>query len=201
MARLTILVDMDGPVADFETHFWNRCVENGWELDCAQHEQTERYGTSHVVNPAHRRLARAMVETAGWYAELPPVAGALDGLVGLAVHADVWLCTKPLEDNPTCRDDKGAWVRRCLGGDWERRLIISPDKSMIRGDFLLDDAPKPAWYPFASWAPVIYTAPYNGKASEWGRVPHWDWTSPHPLHELDWDLERALLAGERPFSG
>lgn len=196
MTRRTILVDLDGPVADFDGHFRARCAENGWPLDDGP--PMHRYATKHVSSHAHRQLAHQMVETAGWYLELPPVAGALDGLATLAVHADVWLCSKPLEKNPTCRDDKGAWVRRHLGPDWERRLIIAPDKSMIRGDLLLDDAPNPAWFATASWAPVIYTAPYNERGSEWAGLPHWTWSSPQRLHEFDWDVEAALAAGERP---
>ncbi len=175
-----LLVDMDGPMAHFDQRLWDLCVVNGWPLDITDMaEQRHRYSTDHIVDPAHRSEARRLIaEDERWFADLEPVPGAIEGIHELAVHFDVWLCTKPLEANVNCRDGKAEWVRRHLRGDWERKLIITPDKSMIRGDILLDDGPKIEWFPKATWRPVIFAMSFNGPGSEWDGLPRWTWGDP-----------------------
>lgn len=176
--RTTLLVDQDGPLAGFDRHFFWRCEQDGIEVDCTAETQAHRFATDHIVDLAHRARARNMIDTPGWFRELPVVEGAVEGLNLLAEHADVWICTKPLEANETCRDDKAWWIRHHFGKEWARRLIITPDKSMIQGDVLLDDAPHPHWYEVASWVPVIFAAPWNHTGSKWADVQRWTWGDP-----------------------
>lgn len=173
-----ILVDMDGPIAGFDEAFFARCAAEGWPMDCGPEGQTHRYATGHILDPRHSALARLMVETEGWYRGLPIVDGAAEGLERLAGVAEVWICSKPHDRNPTCRDEKHAWLADRLGPHWARRLILAPDKSLIVGAVLLDDAPKPAWFERALWVPVIYPAPYNGPGSGLERLPRWSWADP-----------------------
>lgn len=179
---LRILVDQDGPLAGFDRKFFAECDRNGWHLDCTLDGQRHRFATDHVIDREHRKAARDLVDSTRWFLDLPVVEGAVEGLDRLAEIADVWIVTKPLEANPWCRDDKAAWVRRHFGTDWEHRLVITPDKSIVSGDILLDDAPKLDWLPNAEWNPVIYSTPWNGAGSKWAGLPHWSWD--RPLVEL-----------------
>lgn len=172
---------MDGPLADFDRHFHTKCVEmGGIEFDVdGPHVQSERYFTDHIPDPTQRRLARTMIDAAGWFRSLPVVEGAKEGVAELLDFGfDIWVCTKPLEKNPTCRDDKGAWLREHFPM-LEDRLIIAPDKSLIIGDVLLDDAPKVAWFKSAPWVPVLFAVPFNGPGSEWDgcNLLRWSWGS------------------------
>jgi 5'-nucleotidase len=134
-----------------------------------------------------------MVDTSTrWFYDLPVVEGAVEGMKRLAEAADVWVCTKPLEANHYCRDGKAWWVHRHLGPEWESRLIIAPDKSMVRGDILLDDAINLDWLPRASWQPVVFPAPFNGDGSDWSCLPRWTWGDPIE-HLLDY--ARGALVG------
>lgn len=174
--RPLVLLDQDGPLAGFDDHFWARCADEGISLDCLLHEQRHRYGTDHIPDKGERARARAMVDSAGWFADLPVVEGSVDGLNRLAEVADVWICSKPLATNPTSHSDKAAWLAKHYGTKWAGRLILAPDKSMIVGHLLLDDAPKLAWLPRAQWMPVIFSMSWNGAGSDWARLPHWDWS-------------------------
>lgn len=175
---MVVLLDMDGPLADFDGHFWERCLAEGWAFDIdLPSQQAHRFFTEHMPDRAQRKAARRLVDSPGWFEDLPVVDGAAEGIIDLmAAGFDLWVCTKPLEANPTCRDAKGAWLRRHLP-DLEHRLIIAPDKSLVMGDYLIDDAPHPAWYDGgrATWAPIIFTAPFNGVGSDWADLPHWTW--------------------------
>lgn len=179
--RPTILVDMDGPLADFDKAFFSLCNSKGWTLDCTPFTQTHRFATDHIPHSIARSLARRFVETSGWFERLPMTGGAKGYMDQLAERAEVWIVSKPLEANPTCRDEKGAWLRRNFGPEWERRLILAADKSMVRGDVLLDDAPHPDLYERATWKPVIFKTPWNGEGSKWAGLPHWTWGNPFDL--------------------
>lgn len=173
---ITLLLDMDGPLADFDRHFWDRCIARGYTFDVGHHHhQRHRYFTEHLPIRGERKAARAMVDAPGWFADLPVTPGAIEGVAALlAAGLDVWVCTKPLEVNPTCLNDKQAWLAHhfpALHG----RLITAPDKSMIRGDVLIDDAPKPEWTARASWRPVIFDAPYNREGTPWEHLPRFRW--------------------------
>lgn len=189
MAELiTLLLDMDGPLANFDALYFERCALNGWTLGCEVHEQRHRFAHSHLIDETHREPARAMVNSPGWFADLPVTEGAVEGLTELAEHAEIWICSKPLDTNPTCRDEKASWLTRHFGEEWARRLIIAPDKSLIRGDVLLDDAPYLEWFERAQWRTVIFPTPWNGDGSKWAGHQRWTWGNP----------AKALLEGERP---
>lgn len=190
---LTLLIDMDGPLAHFDQRFYERCLEAGYEMHSTLETQCHRFATDCIIDPGHRRAARAMVDTEPWFRDLPPVPGALAGINELLAHPDVddvFICTKPLSVNKTCHSDKAAWVERHLGAEWLERLIITPDKSQVRGEILLDDAPKPHWFTRAEWLPVIYPMPWNGPDSLYSSkhrlddLPRWDWTM--PVNDLVW---------------
>lgn len=38
----TLLLDMDGPLADFDVHFWERCIAEGWAFDIEHHSHQLR---------------------------------------------------------------------------------------------------------------------------------------------------------------
>lgn len=162
MTRPIVLLDMDGPLADFDGHFWRRCLDRGITFDIeSPDDQRHRYFTEHIPNRRERRWARDMVDQAGWFADLPVTRGAQDAVAELVERFDVWVCTKPLTVNPTCLNDKHAWLVDHFPVLADR-MITAPDKSMIHGTVLIDDAPKPEWFARASWRPVIFGAPFNG---------------------------------------
>lgn len=178
MGQPIFLVDMDGPLADFDRHFFERCEALGLTFDCTYATQRHRFASDHIPDRFQRTASRHMVNTSGWFRNLPVTEGAVAGLNELAEHAEVWICTKPLEANVTCRDEKADWLAEHFGSEWVNRLILAPDKSLVLGNVLLDDAPHPAWYERSAWEPVIFTMTWNGDGSKWGGLPHWSWGDP-----------------------
>ncbi len=114
--------------------------------------------------------------TAGLFRSLRPKPGAIEGverIVG-AGH-DVVIVTASAKD-PSTAAAKLAWVEEHLG--WSRhRVIVAQRKELIRGDVLLDDAPKNleaysrAW-PDAYLATIAY--PYNHGVQGVHRYDGWD---------------------------
>lgn len=174
--RLRLLLDMDGPMAAFDEAFFTACRTAGFQMDIDHpSKQIHRYSTDHIADRFTRNRARELVNQDGWFRNLPVTPGSQEGVEELlSADFDIWVCTKPLESNKTCRDEKAAWLAEHFP-QLKNRLITAPDKSMIIGDILLDDAPKLEWLGRALWRPVIFTMPFNVTGSKWEDLPHWTW--------------------------
>lgn len=177
----TVLLDIDGPLAGFDEHLFALSQKHGWEFKDGIFErahQKSRYLTDDMANSQHRRMARDLCEAAGWFRSLPVIAGAQEGVDEMLTRGwCVFLCTKPLAANPTCRDEKYAWVCEHFPA-LKDRLIITPDKSIVYGDVLLDDAIKISWIQDAFWEPVVFDAPFNREGSIWANLPRFVWGEP-----------------------
>ncbi len=72
-------------------------------------------------------------------------------------------------------------MREHLGEEWVGKLVITADKSLIRGDVLIDDAPRPnARAMTPTWKQIYYSQPYNevkaGGDGSLAQVRRWaDW--------------------------
>lgn len=77
----------------------------------------------------------------GLYRSLKPMPGAIEAFRSLSARSDVevYILTAPSERNPHCYSEKRIWVEEYLGLAAVNRLIISPHKNLLRGDYLIDD--------------------------------------------------------------
>jgi hypothetical protein len=76
----------------------------------------------------------------GFYADLPPIKGAIEAYRKIEMHYDVGILTRPSIRNISCYSEKAYWVQKHLGFEALNNLVFSCDKSRIKGDFLVDDA-------------------------------------------------------------
>lgn len=114
MSRQIIYIDMDGVVADFVTK-WETVY--GKKID------------PHYLPPTPE----------GFYRDLEPIDGAIGGVHMLSKHYEVYFLSTPEWDNPSCWMDKRLWIEEHFGDLSYKRLILSHDKSLCQGDFLIDD--------------------------------------------------------------
>lgn len=193
--KKTVLVDMDGCVCDFDARalallrerFNGTSHPSGLDFSAVARDALVRFPlAANFARPAERRAVQALFLEAGFFRALEPVPGAINALKEMAAHPglDVFLCTAPLSSSPHCAGEKVAWVKHHFGendGDggraWVKRLVITSDKSLVRGDWLIDDAPEPkaaAMQP--TWEHVWFTQPYNAGLVGKRRLSAWgDW--------------------------
>ena len=159
---MLILVDQDGVLADFERGFvdsWTKAVPDHPAVPV----ESRKSFFIHEDYPEHLRPAILDVVTApGFFAGLPPIDGAAEALTGLleAGH-DVRITTSPLRQWRNCVAEKYAWVEQHLGGEWTSRMILTRDKTTVRGDVLIDDKPRVTGALTPMWTHLVYDAPYN----------------------------------------
>ncbi len=89
---------------------------------------------------------------------------------------EVKICTSPLSSYDHCVLEKYQWVEEHLGRGFTKRIIFSKDKTLIHGDFLIDDNPEPekdkALTPV--WKHIIFDYPYNQSIKDKKRLETWD---------------------------
>lgn len=75
----------------------------------------------------------------GFWMDLEPIDGAIDALNVLEEVFDVWVLSKPSFDNLNSFSEKAYWVNRYFGPGMLRKLILCGNKSLLIGDYLIDD--------------------------------------------------------------
>lgn len=112
-----LLIDMDGVLVDFNS---SQLLKD-WD------------GKG---NPS------AMYES-GFFEELNPLPGALKSVHDLLCSNlyDIYICTQPLAKNVSSYTEKAAWIGKYLP-DLVSKIIMCQDKSMVKGDILIDDNEK-----------------------------------------------------------
>lgn len=172
---LTILVDMDGVLADFDSRFmetWAQKYPNRPKLD-----QSRRTSFKIVdeFSPEHHDDIRAIFSARGFFRSLPVLPGAVEALRDMqSAGMDVWICSSPLDEYRNCVQEKFEWVEENLGSSWVNRLILTKNKALIRGDYLIDDNPSLPFADTACWKQFLLDAPYNRYATHLQRV---NWTT------------------------
>jgi len=75
----------------------------------------------------------------GFFLYLDEIPGAIDGFRKLQQKYDVYILTSPSFYNVNSFTEKAQWVLKHLDFDVLEKTIMSGDKSLLKGDYLIDD--------------------------------------------------------------
>ena len=90
------------------------------------------------------------------------MAGAIDAFYELLDKGhDVRICTSPITEFQYCVGEKFLWLEKHLGKDFVKRIILTKDKTWVRGDVLIDDKPIITGSLTPTWKHWHYLHPYN----------------------------------------
>jgi len=76
----------------------------------------------------------------GFFLNLEPLPDAIESVKKLSEVYDVRFLTRPSIWNTTCYTEKAEWIKKHFGFEMLDRLILSCDKSIFKGDYLIDDS-------------------------------------------------------------
>eukprot|EP00440_Ansanella_granifera_P033235 gb/GFBE01036058.1/.p1 GENE.gb/GFBE01036058.1/~~gb/GFBE01036058.1/.p1 ORF type:complete len:696 (+),score=195.32 gb/GFBE01036058.1/:1-2088(+) len=174
LAKPVVLVDMDGVVVD-----WDRGFLEAW----AGRTPVDRvhYEMEKCVPEDRFSEALDLFCSEGFFRNLPEMTGAVAALKEMIGRGfQVLICTAPFARSRYCAQEKWEWVREHLGEEWLSRMVITQDKTTVRGDILIDDKPRITGSQIPLWNQVLFDAPYN-RDVEMGtrrRMTAWkDWDS------------------------
>lgn len=78
-------------------------------------------------------------EIPGLFSKMDPMPGALDAYQLLVEKYDTYILSTAPWNNPSAWVDKLHWVKKHLGDPAYKRLILSHNKHLNAGDYLIDD--------------------------------------------------------------
>lgn len=160
---MNILIDMDGVIADFEGEFLTRWRANHPEKIYIPHEERKGFYVSQQYPEEYRDFVEEIYLSPGFYQELPVMEGAIEALNYLVEKGhNVKICTSPmLPKFENCVLEKYNWMLKHFGNSWVERMILTKDKTMVRGDILIDDMPEIKGSLSPLWEHVLYNQHYN----------------------------------------
>ncbi len=173
---MKILVDMDDVLADYEQGFIDRWVERHPDKPYVPIEKR----ASFTFKGDYPKELHPLVDEIRCVPEfnylLKPITGGLEAITKMQDlgHA-VFICTSPFLPYQNCVLDKYRWTEKHLGADWLERLIITRDKTMIRGDILIDDNPCVKGIEIPTWEQILYDQPFNRKITGKRRMTWANW--------------------------
>lgn len=177
MNTRVILIDMDNVIADQIGGFYRILADEYPEITLPPREALTHFDIELNFPEEHRALIRSLRLRKGFFRTLSLIEGAKEGLTHLTdAGFDVRIVTAPTWEWTHCVPEKYAWVEEHLGRDWCGKIILTRDKTFVRGDVLIDDAPKVSGSFPPTWQHVPYEQPYNHDVEKervtWGTVEY-----------------------------
>jgi len=76
------------------------------------------------------------------FSKMEPMHNAIESYIKLCSKFDTYILSTSPWENPTALNDKLDWVKKYLGQYAYKRLILSHNKHLNHGDYLIDDREK-----------------------------------------------------------
>lgn len=109
----TLLIDIDGVIADFNSQY--------------------------ILYKKAYPMVEYPQSMPGFFLSLKPIEDAVKTIKELTLFFDVYFLTRPSYHNPSCYLEKRVWIEEYFGLEFCKKLMIVYDKSMVDGDYLIDD--------------------------------------------------------------
>ena len=115
MIKKILYIDMDGVIVDFVSAF----------------PKVSKETLKEYVNDKD--------EIPNIFSLMEPMPDAIESVKFLAEHFDVYILSTAPWDNPSAWTDKLNWIKKHLPEIGYKRLILSHNKHLNQGDYLIDD--------------------------------------------------------------
>lgn len=159
-----VLVDMDGVLANFEKACLLAWQSKYPDLPFIPLEERVTHDIKVQYNTLGEGLGakmREIIHSEGFYASMEPIEGAVEVMkLMLQCKWNVFICTAQAR-NTRCIAEKAEWINQHLGPEWSERLIATRDKTLVRGDVLIDDKPHIIGLYEPQFVHILYDQPYN----------------------------------------
>jgi 5'-nucleotidase len=172
-----LLIDMDGVIADYYGQFvriW-RMRHPGRMIVPAENLKGMYLEDSYPAQ--YENDIRRVNCSVGFFEGMLPIKGAIAALNRILDEGefDVFLCSTPDTGsfNHSCPSEKVRWVELLLGKRWLKRIILTHDKTMVVGDFLIDDKPDIKGIFNPAWKQIVFTHAYNKHLTDHPRLDDW----------------------------
>jgi 5'-nucleotidase len=190
---MIVLVDLDNTIADFEGNFIRNWRARYPHLPHIPREERKNFYQTKDYPAEHTAKVKNIIVSEGFFCDLEPVPGAINALHAmLDMDWEVHICTSSYYNYVECVRCKYAWVLEHLGQEWQKRTIIASDKTLVRGDVLIDDRPYIKGNHTPVWEYILFDQPYNRQVTEFRRLDWSNWREVLMEVQHDQSQRRAL---------
>lgn len=170
-----LLIDQEGCLSNMEQGFYSKWKDIYPEEFCIPPQER----TTHMIVDEYpsnlKTKVKSIYHAEGFFSSLDPMPGAVKALREMErLGIDFRICTSPLHHYQNCLVEKYDWIERHFGFEVTKRMILTQDKTLIRGQYLIDDKPEIQGTYQPEWEHILFDAPYNRDILGRKRI---DWSS------------------------
>lgn len=160
-SRPTALWDMDGTFVKWEDRFAELLLERDPDFPLPAVGERPHFDYFWVPG-ANRDVIIDTLNDPRLYSGLEPHEAAVQAMQEMDADGwDVFIASSPTWTNPGCAAGKLEDIDALLGPKWVDRLILSKDKTLVKGDVLFDDKPEITGAHVPSWTHIMVDQDYN----------------------------------------
>ena len=170
MIAMRLLIDMDGVVADFLSHWCE--VFNERYNQKLKPSDIKTWRMHESIPGATQEACEDLIWEPGFFFNLKPIPGAIKAIEQLHEQGhEIVFVTSCLAGHA----DKHAWLKRYFS--FPVRVTFTAEKYLVKGDVLIDDYMVNLQQWQAEWPdgmPICFAAHYN---EQWQGLRAYDWDS------------------------
>ncbi|HEY4154835.1 MAG TPA: hypothetical protein VGM24_05400, partial [Puia sp.] len=165
--RISIGIDMDGVLADTQTHFIKYYEnETGIRIDPGS-----MLGIPENEAFPDKTAVQRFVRIAGFFRSLPLIPGSVRAVKMLMKDFEVYIVSAAMEF-PLSLFEKKEWLEEHFPFISWKNIVFCGDKNIIRTDYLIDDHLKNLDY--FPGIPLMFTASHNIHHTHHQRLNNWE---------------------------
>jgi len=173
---MLILIDMDDVISDFDGEFYKRWNELHPDISIVPPDKRKCFYIKDELPEDYTKLIREINTAPGFIKSLPEIPGSIQAVKEIAGTGNkVFICTSPLNAYKNCVKEKYEWIENHLGFEWTLKLILTKDKTLIKGDILIDDKPEVIGAAIPAWEHIVFDKPYNRYINNHRRMNWENW--------------------------
>ncbi len=167
---------MDGVVCDYTERMLELATER-FNLPRLRAESISDFYTERAFPPLFQAPVDELSLEESFFLDLDPIPGSKEAIGEMLNNPNlsVWICSSPKKTSDFCHSEKFLWLRKHFGQKFAERLILTRDKTLVFGDYLIDDKPIICGEKEPSWEHVIFDRPYNRDTQEKKRLTWENW--------------------------
>lgn len=157
-----ILIDMDDTLCEFTLGFYNELKKRDIPQDIKNIDPGKRlfYHLAKNYPKEYLNLIEEILSKKGFIETLKPVKGSIDAVKQLMKHYNIFFCSSPLKCSLSrSSEEKHKWIQKYF--NTSENLILTTDKTIIQGDYLIDDKFPIIGQIEPTWEQIIYERSHN----------------------------------------
>ena len=155
-----ILIDLDNTVANWNQHLQDKLSKQDIHINIFNRKYYDIYKSF----PKYTQQIKNIIDKKGFYKELKPIQYSIQTIQQLMQHNTVFFVTSPPKHNSWSFYEKVEWVQKYFN---TKNIIITYDKTLVKGDILIDDKPTIEGCTNKDYKHIIYKQSYNNGTFEW----------------------------------